>query len=192
MRIVPYWYPLSARNPYPVPQRENDDNFRGKRFIDKQRRRLLPTEVAFTEEPWNRISRRHTLSSMRHEVCYRDPNAPSDSLDLVLKAFYDHDLQFLKDKNEVVLQSETLGAPHGRILKNRIYHIPLMPPALGHPLRVANWPRRDHPSSKKADYVCHHSCQTEYGYHERRPMYNSDSLLYHVENPSPAEASSPY
>ena len=81
-------------------------------ILQRQRRRLLPTHWAHTEEPWNRINRHHTLSSMRHEVCYVDPQAPLVSLDFVLKAVYDQGSEFLKDKNETLLQRETLGLKH--------------------------------------------------------------------------------
>ena len=71
-----------------------------------------PSHLAQKADPWYRLSNTCTLASVRKEAAYEDPEAPQDSLDFVLKTEYNHHKEFLKDKNETVLQKETLGKPH--------------------------------------------------------------------------------
>lgn len=71
------------------------------------------TVDAQQQDPWKRLTNSATLSSARHESCNFDPQAPSDSLDFVLKGQYDHHHEFLKGKSETVIQKETLGSDHG-------------------------------------------------------------------------------
>lgn len=68
---------------------------------------------------WARLLHTPTLASTRRRQDYFDPQAPDDSLDFVIKCQYDHHLDFSKSKAEVLIQPESLGLPHGRVLKNR-------------------------------------------------------------------------
>lgn len=163
----PYPYPLSNRNPYPYPQYENDDTFKGKPYKERIKGTTVPRETERWEDPWNRVNRHHTLSSMRHEVCYVDRTAPRDSLDIVLKSVYSHGHEFLRDKSEVLLQPETLHIRHGRILKNRTFNIETKPPALGHPLRVSYWHRSEHPSYMKLPIIGPHDKKSNRGYNRK-------------------------
>ncbi|XP_078500347.1 cilia- and flagella-associated protein 276 isoform X2 [Lissotriton helveticus] len=79
-----------------------------------------PTHLAQNEDPWNRLNATATLSSARKDVCYFDPKAPRDSLDLNLKSMYNHQKDLLLPKNETVFQRETFTEDPGRILKNRV------------------------------------------------------------------------
>ena len=118
----------SNRKPYPYPYLENDDDFvnyskPGKSQMD--RNLDFSNKKTFnrtTEEPtsWNRLYSTKTLSSQRREVYHYDPVAPNDNLDLVLKSQYNHQTCFMSSKAEMILQPETAGTDHGRILKNRI------------------------------------------------------------------------
>ena len=62
---------------------------------------------------WSDLYSHATLSSARREVSHFDPSAPRDSLDFVLKAEYNNHQEFLKGKNETLVQRETLDMPHG-------------------------------------------------------------------------------
>ena len=73
----------------------------------------VPTHLAQRQEPWQRLSSQHTLSSARHEVYHHDPAAPVDDLDFVLKSKYNQHNELLKNKNEVVYQPETMTDNHG-------------------------------------------------------------------------------
>ena len=75
----------------------------------------MPSHLAQNQDPWNRLNRTNTLTSARREVYHFDPQAPRDSLDFVLKTHYDHHREFLKAKNETLLQPETLGEEHGYV-----------------------------------------------------------------------------
>ena len=68
---------------------------------------------------WDRLLNTPTLASTRRRSDYFDPQAPSDSLDFVIKCQYDHHREFSKSNAEVLIQPESLSMPHGRMLKNR-------------------------------------------------------------------------
>ena len=117
---------MTSRDPYPFPRLENDENFvgsPGKKCSPssgswnpaKDHLNLKPGE----SDPWQRLNSTKTLSSHRRDVYYYDPQAPHDSLDFVLKCQYDHHQEFMKSRAETLMQPETAGLDHGRVLKNR-------------------------------------------------------------------------
>ena len=113
---------MSTRNPYPFPRLENDNDFVG--GPDKSPGATTEESAALGQSqgagiPWTRLNAVKTLSSARREVFHYDPQAPHDSLDLVLKCQYDHHGEFMKSRAETLMQPETAGLEHGRVLKNR-------------------------------------------------------------------------
>lgn len=72
-----------------------------------------PTHLAQNEDPWHRLNSTCTLTSSRREIYHFDPQAPSDSLDFILKSQYDHHDEFLQAKNDTLFQPETVGLEHG-------------------------------------------------------------------------------
>jgi len=122
------------RDPYPLEKYENDSTLSGSKKGAKQPY-TVPAHLAQSQDPWYRLSAKHTLSSNRREHGNYDPLAPADDLDFVLKSLYDQEGLF-QHKNEVMKQPETFKDDHGRVLKNRIQVIKAAPPALNHPLRV--------------------------------------------------------
>ena len=120
---------MTTRDPYPFPRLENDDEFVGtkdrsgnndsgggkNKSGDAETLNLMPGEP----DPWTRLNSIKTLSSHRRDVYYHDPQAPYDSLDFVLKCQYNHHQEFMKSKAETLMQPETVGLDHGRVLKNR-------------------------------------------------------------------------
>ena len=109
---------MTNRDPYPFPRLENDEQFVGiqsKPLSDSENNK--PSIAG--PSPWSRLNATKTLSSQRREVYHYDPQSPRDSLDFVLKCQYDHHQEFMKSKAETLMQPETLGKEHGRILKNR-------------------------------------------------------------------------
>ncbi|XP_065829784.1 protein CFAP276-like [Oscarella lobularis] len=107
-----------SRDPYPFPRQENDSNFTKEKSDPTQYLHGSLT-LKSKENPWERLNQTATLASDRRHAFHFDPKAPRDSLDLVLKAHYDHHSNFLRSKAETLIQPETIGLPHGRILKNR-------------------------------------------------------------------------
>eukprot|EP00118_Oscarella_pearsei_P025622 m.308487 g.308487 ORF g.308487 m.308487 type:complete len:164 (+) comp44086_c0_seq1:32-523(+) len=107
-----------SRDPYQFPRLENDKDFT--KSGNENTQYLHGTlSLKSTENPWERLNKTATLTSDRRHAYHFDPEAPRDSLDFVLKADYDHHNYFLKSKSETLVQPETIGLPHGRILKNR-------------------------------------------------------------------------
>lgn len=163
---------MTTRDPYPFPRLENDTDFVGspeKKSPSPQKSsdELEPETLKLTKgspNPWTRLNATGTLSSHRRDVYYYDPQAPRDSLDFVLKCQYDHHLEFMKSAAETLMQPETLGQSHGRVLKNR--------PVVPEPVTLENKklttqvePRKTtiH-SSKGLAIESHHSEATNRGY----------------------------
>ncbi|XP_057297055.1 protein CFAP276-like [Hydractinia symbiolongicarpus] len=107
-----------SRDPFSFPRFENDNDFSSGKQIQKpmQRERTLSSQ---RDEPWNRLYETKTLASVRREIFHHDPQTPNDSLDFVIKSVYDHHQEFLQSSAQTLYQPETLGLPHGRVLKNR-------------------------------------------------------------------------
>jgi len=158
---------MSIRDPYPFPTLQSDEDFVGHQGSQKKPY-TLPTHLAQNEDPWRRLNGTCTLASSRREVYHHDPQAPRDSLDFVLKARYDHHKEFLQATNETLIQPETVGAQHGRVLKNRVYQVPPEKAQLNHPLRIASAAKKESPHSIKNAIDGHHTQTTNRGY-SRKP-----------------------
>ncbi|XP_026802921.1 cilia- and flagella-associated protein 276 isoform X1 [Pangasianodon hypophthalmus] len=106
------------RDPFPFPKYENDQTFTGskpcQRVCDHVQKLPFkkPTHIAQNEEPWSRLNDSQTFSSMKRSVLYHK-EAPKDSLDFHLSAVYDNHLDFLLNKNETLVQRESLMRDHG-------------------------------------------------------------------------------
>jgi len=161
--ILPAKMTASIRDPYPFPKLQNDDDFRGIRTTEKIPYGE-PTHMAQTQNPWNRLNTRCTLSSSRREVYHFDPLAPRDSLDFVLKSQYDHHNEFLRARSQTLVQPETAGLPHGRTLKNRIPEVPAEVNPLNHPLKQYNVQKKEVIHSIHNAIESHHSAATNRGY----------------------------
>lgn len=150
------------RNPYPFPRLQNDTD-----FVGQEEKQVKPKNMSSTgkeEAPWNRLYQTSTLSSSRREVFHFDPQAPNDSLDFVIKSTYDHHNEFLSSTAETLIQYETAGRPHGRILKNR-------PPPAGPEIDLNKLPLVKSTSDKRESVhrvngaiESHHSAATNGGY----------------------------
>ncbi|XP_077995630.1 protein CFAP276-like [Glandiceps talaboti] len=155
----------SSRDPYPFPKLQNDDNFVGMRQMQKQSYGD-PTHLAQQQDPWSRLNSKCTLASSRREVYHYDPKAPRDSLDFVLKSNYDHHCSFLSTKPETLIQRETSGTDHGRILKNRAAPMSTSAKAKsdGPTVTVVVEPKRETIDCFKGSVESHHSAATNPGY----------------------------
>uniref|UniRef100_A0A3B3S4S6 Si:ch211-163l21.7 n=1 Tax=Paramormyrops kingsleyae TaxID=1676925 RepID=A0A3B3S4S6_9TELE len=105
----------SHRDPFPPLKYENDNTFTGKRECQKLPYNK-PVHLAQNDQPWCRLSESATLASSRRGVFHHDAGVPRDSLDLHLKATYDHHQEFLRTKNQTLFQKETFSNDDGRIL----------------------------------------------------------------------------
>ncbi|VDI69430.1 protein CFAP276-like isoform X2 [Mytilus galloprovincialis] len=154
---------LSSRNPYPFPKVQNDADFYGPTFSEKEPYKQA-THLAQNEDPWNRLNSKCTLSSSRREVFHFDPQAPKDSLDFILKSEYDHHDEFLRAKNETLYQPESKGSEHGRVLKNREIEIVPVKPYLCHPLHITDQKKKDSIHTIENAIESSHSDGTNGGY----------------------------
>ncbi len=154
----------STRDPFPYPRLENDADFTGTSPIKNENNKDVYSSIPGVEGPWNRLNNTHTLNSHRRHVYHYDPQAPQDDLDFVLKTQYNHSEEILKSKAETLLQPETAGIPHGRMLKNR----PVLPEPMT--LEQKDLVQYTHPrkttvdSAKGLAIASHHSEATNRGY----------------------------
>ena len=156
---------MSGRDPYPFPRLENDTNFVGRRSSKERSGDGVPTlSTSSDNDQWTRLNATRTLSSARQEVAIHDPQAPRDSLDFVLKCQYNHSDEFMQSKAETLMQPETVGEDHGRVLKNR--PSPVKPVTLEDLPLVDQSPSRKTTihSSKGLAIESHHSEATNRGY----------------------------
>lgn len=158
---------MSTRDPYPFPKLQGDDDFGGCCSSQKQPY-TVPLDMAQKQDPWLKLSTTSTLASARREVYHNDPQAPCDSLDFVLKSQYDHHKEFLKGSNETLVQPETLGQDHGRVLKNKTVLVASKKNPLNHPLQMSESPKKQSPHSIKNAIEGHHTQTTNRGY-SRKP-----------------------
>lgn len=157
----------STRDPYPYPTFENDNSFQGGVFERKQAYGVGEHLIG-QRNPWDRLNKTPTLSSARHEVFWRDPMAPNDNLDFVIKSEYNQHGEFLCGSADVKRQRETNGNPDNRVLKNRIVEVVKPEPELGHPLKRAEQKEKKHPCQAKGTIASHHGENTNSGY-SRKP-----------------------
>ncbi|XP_072026180.1 protein CFAP276-like [Amphiura filiformis] len=157
---------LSNRDPYPFPRLQNDDSFIGATQTYQDVSNRDPTHIAQKQDPWDRLNTTATLASSRREIYHHDPKAARDSLDFILKANYDHHGAFLQSKSETLVQPETVGANHGRILKNRTKEVERPFDPMSPPLRKIEIhdPKKDSLHSVKGAIESHHSAATNQGY----------------------------
>ncbi|CAI8045891.1 Uncharacterized protein C1orf194 homolog [Geodia barretti] len=155
---------MSGRDPYPFPRLENDANFVGRRSKERSGDAVPTFSSTSSDDQWTRLNATKTLSSARQEVAIHDPQAPRDSLDFVLKCQYNHSDEFMRSKADTLMQPETIGQEHGRVLKNR--------PSPCNPVTLEDLPLVDQsPSRKTTIHSCkglaiesHHSEATNRGY----------------------------
>ncbi|XP_071332169.1 cilia- and flagella-associated protein 276 [Trachinotus anak] len=99
---------MSGRDPFPSPKFENGFTLSG--FRPQQRKTYnKPTHIAQREEPWSRLHDTATLASTRRSVMHYEHQAPSDSLDFQLKSVHDQSKDFLRSKNQILYQKETVS-----------------------------------------------------------------------------------
>ncbi|KAK7486712.1 hypothetical protein BaRGS_00021996 [Batillaria attramentaria] len=158
----------SLRDPYPFPKLQNDENFYGS-FPEEKQPYMIPTHLAQTQDPWNRLNARPTLSSSRREVYHFDPQAPNDSLDFIIKSKYNQHEELFRNRNQTLFQRETFDANQaGRKLKNRKVVQPKVAPSMGHPIIISVQPEMRDKNSVKNAIEGHHT-QTTYKGYSRKP-----------------------
>ncbi|KAG5837705.1 cilia- and flagella-associated protein 276 isoform X1 [Anguilla rostrata] len=151
------------RDPFPYPKFENDVTFTGEK-THKKSLDTRPAHLAQNDQPWCRLNDGATLTSLRRNVLYYDEEAPRDSLDLHLKAMYDHHIEFLKNKNQTLFQRETVTEDHGRILKNRVRKEPPKDDVERERIKVWSSSQKSSIHSIEGTIESHHNASTNRGY----------------------------
>ncbi|XP_073090556.1 cilia- and flagella-associated protein 276 isoform X2 [Manis javanica] len=100
-------------DPFQPPKLDNDGSYLGKLQVSKKVPYKNPTHLAQQQEPWNRLSSTPTITSMRQDVYFFDPQIPKDDLDFRLAALYNHHTETFKNKSEILIQQETTQDIHG-------------------------------------------------------------------------------
>uniref|UniRef100_A0A8C9SLC6 Uncharacterized protein n=1 Tax=Scleropages formosus TaxID=113540 RepID=A0A8C9SLC6_SCLFO len=107
----------STADPFLLLESEHHNTFSGKE--GERQVNTLPLHLAQKEQPWHRLHEDPTLASSRRHYLHFESQAPKDSLDLHLKATYDHHQDFLWSKNQTLYQKETFTDDHGLLLKEQ-------------------------------------------------------------------------
>ncbi|CAL8368430.1 unnamed protein product [Lota lota] len=154
---------MSNRDPFPFPKPENDNTFTGTKSSQKETFDK-PTHLAQNEEPWSRLYVTATSSSNRRSVMHYDQKVPNDSLDFHLKSLYDHHEDFLRTRNQILYQRETVSEDHGRTLKKRERQGVQQNKLQNHSIRVWINPQKCSIYSIQGTIESHHNASTNGGY----------------------------
>ncbi|XP_017711430.1 PREDICTED: uncharacterized protein C1orf194 homolog isoform X4 [Rhinopithecus bieti] len=96
-----------TRDPFQQPTLDNDDSYLGELRASKKLPYKNPTHLAQQQEPWSRLNSTPTITSMRRDAYYFDPEIPKDDLDFRLAALYNHHTGTFKNKSEILLNQKT-------------------------------------------------------------------------------------
>ncbi|CAD7682718.1 unnamed protein product [Nyctereutes procyonoides] len=101
------------QDPLQHPTLENNDSYLGKLRASKKLPYKNTTHLAQQQEPWSRLSSTPTITSMRRDIYFLDPEIPKDDLDFCLAVLYNHHTGTFKNKSEILLHQETTQDIHG-------------------------------------------------------------------------------
>nr|XP_060481168.1 cilia- and flagella-associated protein 276 [Panthera onca] len=164
---APFAMPFT-RDPFQHPTLDNDDSYLGKARASKKLPYKNPNHLAQQQEPWSRLNSTPTVTSMRREVYFFDPEIPKDDLDFRLAALYNHHTGTFKNKNETLLHQETTQDTHG-IIKTQFPGEPLpppLPPSITSQANIRHWinPKKESIHSIQGSIVSPHTAATNGGY----------------------------
>uniref|UniRef100_A0A8C3VTD7 Cilia and flagella associated protein 276 n=1 Tax=Catagonus wagneri TaxID=51154 RepID=A0A8C3VTD7_9CETA len=156
-----------TRDSFPHSTLDNDDSFLGKIQASKKLPYKNPTHLAQQQEPWCRLSSTPTITSLRRDAYFFDPEIPKDDLDFRLSALYNHHTGTFKTKSEVLMHQETLQDAHG--IKIQFPGEPLpppQPPPITSQANIRHWinPKKESIHSIQGSIVSPHTAVTNGGY----------------------------
>nr|XP_004407264.2 PREDICTED: uncharacterized protein C1orf194 homolog [Odobenus rosmarus divergens] len=157
-----------TRDPFQHPTLDNDDTFLGKLGASKKLPYKNPAHLAQQQEPWSRLSSAPTITSMRRDIYFFDPEIPKDDLDFRLAALYNHHTGTFKNKSEILLHQETTQDTHG-IIKTQFpgeLLPPPPPPSITSRANLRHWinPKKESIHSIQGSIVSPHTAATNGGY----------------------------
>ncbi|KAI5938597.1 cilia- and flagella-associated protein 276 isoform X1 [Manis javanica] len=155
-------------DPFQPPKLDNDGSYLGKLQVSKKVPYKNPTHLAQQQEPWNRLSSTPTITSMRQDVYFFDPQIPKDDLDFRLAALYNHHTETFKNKSEILIQQETTQDIHGinKIQFPGEFLAPPPPPPITSQANIRQWinPKKESIHSIQGSIVSPHTGATNGGY----------------------------
>uniref|UniRef100_A0A665U150 Uncharacterized protein n=1 Tax=Echeneis naucrates TaxID=173247 RepID=A0A665U150_ECHNA len=102
---------MSGRVALSSPRPENSVTL--SRFRPQQSKKYnKPTHIAQKEEPWSRLHVTATVASTCRSIMYNENQTPNDSLDFHLRSVHDQSKDFLRSKNQILYQKETVSDDH--------------------------------------------------------------------------------
>uniref|UniRef100_A0A8C8YVK6 Cilia and flagella associated protein 276 n=1 Tax=Prolemur simus TaxID=1328070 RepID=A0A8C8YVK6_PROSS len=147
---------------------DNDDSYLGEPRASKKLPYKNPTHLAQQEEPWRRLSLTPTITSMRRDIYFFDPEIPKDDLDFRLAALYNHNTGVFKNKNEILLHQETIQDTRGisKIQFPGEFLPPPSPPPITSRANIRHWinPKKESIHSIQGSIVSPHTAATNGGY----------------------------
>nr|KAF6412809.1 hypothetical protein HJG59_001783 [Molossus molossus] len=154
-----------TRDPFQQPMLNNDDSYLGKPRASKILPYKNPTHLAQQQEPWNRLNSTPTITSMRRDAYFFEPEIPKDDLDFRLAVMYNHHTGAFKNKSEILVHQETTRDTHGIIkIHGEILPPPPPPPITSQAIKHWISPKRDSIHSIQGSIVSPHTAATNRGY----------------------------
>ncbi|VCW76917.1 unnamed protein product, partial [Gulo gulo] len=126
---------------FPAPYIGNDETYLGKLRASKKLPCENPAHLAQQQEPCSQLSSTPTITSMRWDDYFFDPEIPKDDLNFRLAAVYNHHTGTLKNKSEILLHQETTQDTHG-IIKTQFpgeLFPPPPPPSISSQSNIRYW-----------------------------------------------------
>ncbi|XP_033054192.1 protein C1orf194 homolog isoform X1 [Trachypithecus francoisi] len=129
-----------------------------------------PTHLAQQQEPWSRLNSTPTITSMRRDAYYFDPEIPKDDLDFRLAALYNHHTGTFKNKSEILLnQKTTQDVCRTKIQFPGEFLTPPAPP-ITFLANIRHWinPKKESIHSIQGSIVSPHTAATNGGYSRKK------------------------
>ncbi|XP_039697001.1 cilia- and flagella-associated protein 276 isoform X2 [Pteropus medius] len=126
-----------------------------------------PTHLAQQQEPWSRLNSTPTITSMRRDAYFFDPEIPKDDLDFRLAALYDHHMGAFKNKSEILIHQETIQDTHAIMkIQSPGGLLPSPTSSITSQANIRHWinPKKDSIHSIQGSIVSPHTAATNGGY----------------------------
>ncbi|XP_024894256.1 uncharacterized protein C1orf194 homolog isoform X1 [Pteropus alecto] len=126
-----------------------------------------PTHLAQQQEPWSRLNSTPTITSMRRDAYFFDPEIPKDDLDFRLAALYDHHMGAFKNKSEILIHQETIQDTHAIMkIQSPGGLSPSPTSSITSQANIRHWinPKKDSIHSIQGSIVSPHTAATNGGY----------------------------
>ncbi|KAL0604324.1 Protein C1orf194 [Plecturocebus cupreus] len=160
-----------TRDPFQQPTLDNDDSYLGDLQASKKLPSKNPTHLTQQQEPWSRLHSTPTITSMRRDAYYFDPEViPKDDLDFRLAALYNHHTEAFKNKNEILLHQKTTQDIRGTNIQFPGEFLTPPTPPITFLANIRHWinPKKESIHSIQGSIVSPHTAATNGGYSRKK------------------------